>query len=84
MKSTLIATIRQGRVILLSGVRRRLKVKPRDWVGFEITDDETNCVVPAPFMLEQVFGSVKPRNKPEDFKKLSKQARGNRYQNCKG
>ena len=50
-------------------MRGVLKVKPGDQVSFKIEGDEVK-IVPVPYLLDENFGKVKPRRKPEDFREL--------------
>lgn len=66
-----LGTITQkGQVTIPVEVREYLQVQPNDRIAFEIQDDG-QVVIQKPSMLslDDVFGAVTPRSKPEDFKK---------------
>lgn len=56
----------KGQVTLPVEVRRLLKVKPQDKVVFRIVEDRVE-LSRVPMTLEEAFGSVAPRKRPEDF-----------------
>ena len=60
---------KKSQITLPKKVRVVLKVKPGDQVSFKIEGDEVK-IVPVPSMLDENFGKVKPRKKPEDFSEL--------------
>jgi antitoxin PrlF len=70
-----VTTITQrGQVTIPAEVRRILGAGPRDKIAFRV---EGNVVQLAPveFTLDQVFGSVTPIQRPEDFEELSRIAK---------
>jgi antitoxin PrlF len=70
-----VTTITQrGQVTIPAEVRRLLGANPRDKIAFRIEGD-TVRLVPVEFTLEQVFGSVTPLQRPEDFDELSRRAK---------
>ena len=70
-----VTTITQrGQVTIPAEVRRLLGAKPRDKIAFRVEGD-TVRLVPVEFTLEQVFGSVTPLQRPEDFDELSRRAK---------
>ena len=70
-----VSTVTQrGQVTIPAEVRRLLGVKPRSKVTFRVDDDEVSLVA-SEFTLESAFRSVKPLNRPENFKQLSRIAR---------
>lgn len=77
MKEIVASVTKRGQVTVPAEVRRLLGLKSRDKVVFAIDDDQVR-LVPATFTLESAFGSVTPRNRPEDFKALSRAAREER------
>ena len=79
MKEIITTLTQRGQVTVPAEVRRLLGLKPRDKVRFAIDKDKVR-LTPATFTLESTFGSVKPRNRPEDFKSLSRVARAERVQ----
>jgi len=44
-------------------------------VAFTIADDGTVSLTAAPFTLKTAYGSVKPSRRPEDFKRLARDAK---------
>lgn len=67
-----LGTITQkGQVTIPIEVREYLRVQPNDRIAFEIQDDGQVVIQkPSILTLDDVFGAVTPRNRPEDFKKL--------------
>ena len=74
MKQIVASVTQRGQVTIPAEVRRALNLKPRDKVVFEI-EGEWVRLAPVSFTLETAYGSVKPLNKPEDFKEISRRAR---------
>ena len=69
MKEIVATMTQKGQVTIPVEIRHLLGLKAKDKVAFSI--DEGNIrLAPAKYTLENVFGVVKPINKPEDFKKL--------------
>jgi AbrB family looped-hinge helix DNA binding protein len=64
----------RSQVTLPADVRKRLGVGPRDKVAFVIDEDGVR-LLPAPFTLESAYGSVVPRQHPEDFKAIERMAK---------
>lgn len=60
---------KKSQITLPKKVREVLKVKPGDQVSFKVEGDEVK-VVPLPSLLEENFGKVEPRRKPEDFREV--------------
>jgi hypothetical protein len=54
-------------------------VGPGDKIAFRI-EGNTVRLVPVAFTLEQVFGSVTPLQRPEDFDELSRRAKDEKAQ----
>lgn len=77
MKEIVTSLTQRGQVTVPAEVRRLLGLKARDKVAFAIDDDQVR-LVPVAFTLESAYGSVTPRNRPEDFKALSRMAREER------
>ena len=73
MKEFLATLTQRGQVTVPAEVRRALRLKPREKVVFTIEDDQVR-LVPASYTLESAYGSVTPRNSPEDFDKLIAEA----------
>lgn len=61
----------KSQITIPKKVRDALGVGPGDQVRFEVKKDKV-LVVPVPSTLEENFGRVKPKTRPEDFKKLRK------------
>lgn len=59
----------KGQVTIPVEVRRLLKVEPQSQIIFRITDGKVE-LLPVPMTLEQAFGSVKPRKRPEDWAEI--------------
>jgi AbrB family looped-hinge helix DNA binding protein len=59
----------KGQVTIPAEVRRLLGVKPHDKVIFQIAEGRVE-LRPAGMTLEDTFGAVKPRKRPEDFQEL--------------
>jgi antitoxin PrlF len=75
MMREFVTTITQrGQVTIPAEVRRLLGAKPRDKIDFRVEGDIVR-LVPVEFTLEQVFGSVTPLQRPEDFDELSRRAK---------
>ena len=69
MKEIVTTITQKGQVTIPVEIRHLLGLKAKDKVAFSI--DKGNIrLAPAKYTLENVFGVVKPLNKPEDFKKL--------------
>jgi len=67
MKATTLTT--KGQVTIPAEIRARLGLKPRDKVVFDL-DGDTARLRKAESKIAAMYGSVKPRNRPEDFRKL--------------
>jgi len=63
------ALTKKSQITLPKKVREVLKVNPGDQVSFKIEGDEVK-IVPVTSLLDENFGKVKPRRKPEDFREL--------------
>ncbi len=74
MKEILATITQRGQVTVPAEVRRLLRVGPRDKLVFAIDDAQVR-LLPAAFTLEKAFGSVTPKNRPEDFEALSQAAK---------
>ena len=59
----------KGQVTLPAEVRHLLGLKPNDKVLFRVTEGKVE-IQPVAMTLENTFGAVTPRKRPEDFKKL--------------
>jgi AbrB family looped-hinge helix DNA binding protein len=60
---------KKSQITLPKKVREVLKVKPGDQVSFKVEGDEVK-VIPLPSLLDENFGKVEPRRKPEDFREV--------------
>jgi AbrB family looped-hinge helix DNA binding protein len=67
----------RGQVTVPAYIRRILGVKPREQVAFEVKSNEVR-LVPVTSTLESTCGSVTPKNHPEDFEALVRQAKEER------
>jgi antitoxin PrlF len=59
----------KGQVTIPAEIRRLLDVEPGDKVVFRVTRDSVE-LQPAVMTLEDTFGAVTPRSRPEDFSTL--------------
>lgn len=59
----------KGQVTIPQEIRRLMGLQPRDKVRFEV-EDGTVKISRAESKILKWAGSVKPRNKPEDFAKI--------------
>ncbi len=59
----------KGQVTIPAEIRARLGLKPRDRVRFEVEGD-TVRIRPALSKVLRWYGSVTPRERPEDFRML--------------
>jgi len=66
------ALTQKSQITLPKQVREILKVKPGDQVSFEIEGRKIK-IIPLPSSLEENFGKVRPKRKPENFKKIRKE-----------
>ena len=69
MKEIVTTMTQKGQVTIPVEIRNLLGLKAKDKVAFSIDEGKIR-LAPAKYTLENVFGVVKPLNKPEDFKKL--------------
>jgi len=60
---------KKSQIILPKKIRDFLKLKPGDQVKFVIEDNVVK-LVPVHSKLEEGFGKVKAKRKPEDFKRI--------------
>lgn len=65
---------RKGQVTIPADIRRALGLEEGDTVAWE-QEDGVIKLVPARYTLESAFGSVKPRQRPEDFDELTRRAK---------
>lgn len=59
----------KGQVTIPARIRSRLGLKPHDKVRFEVVG-ETVIIRPAPSKVLRWYGSVTPKERPEDFRKI--------------
>lgn len=59
----------KGQVTIPSEIRNRLGLKPKDKVVFEMEGDKVR-VRKAPSKILKWYGSVTPKERPEDFRKV--------------
>lgn len=60
---------RRGQVTIPVDLRRKLGLQPHDRVQFELTNGSVT-ITPVRSRLEEFYGSVTPRTRPEDFEVL--------------
>lgn len=65
-----VSTVTQkGQVTIPGHIRKALNIKPKDIVAFEMEDGEVRVRLIQSSLLAG-FGSVRPRSRPEDFRKM--------------
>lgn len=74
MKRVYVSITQRGQVTLPAEVRRRWRLKPRDQVIFEISDDQVQVKRPE-MTLEETFGSLRPRRPIKDIDKAIREAK---------
>ena len=62
----------KGQVTIPGELRRVLNIKPKDKLAFELVNGEIRLRA-AQSPVESSFGAVKPRKKPEDFRRMRRQ-----------
>jgi len=67
----------EGQVKIPTAVRQLLGIKPNDRVTFRVTEGRVE-LLPARMTLETIYGAVKPRRRPENWKAVRHQARDER------
>ena len=60
ISNTATTVTSKGQVTIPVNIREHLGIKPRDQVRFEVTEDGSVRVTPAPSRLTALFKSVKP------------------------
>lgn len=68
MGKAVVSLSQKGQVTIPKNVRDALGLRPSDRVMFDVQDGVA-VMRPVGNFLDR-FGSVKPRNRPEDFKKM--------------
>ena len=63
---------RKGQITIPKKYRDMLKLKPNYTAAFNIKPDSIE-IIPFTSSIVRYFGKVKPKEKPEDFKKIRKQ-----------
>lgn len=69
MGKSVVSLSQKGQVTVPKAVRDALGLKPSDRVTFEVQDGVA-IMRPVRSSIFDYFGSVKPRRRPEDFKKM--------------
>lgn len=62
---------KKSQITLPKKVRDLLKLKPGDQVNFEVEGNVVR-IIPMPSRIEDNFGKVTPRKKPENFAEIRK------------
>ena len=60
----------KGTVTIPVEIRNLLGVKPRGEITFRVIEGKRVELLPPTMILATAFGSVRPRQRPEDFKEL--------------
>lgn len=63
----------KGQVTIPAGIRTELGLKPNDRVRFDLRDGVVT-IAPATSRIRRHFGSVTPRNRPEDWRAIRNEA----------
>lgn len=63
------ALTKKSQITLPVKVREVLKVQPGDQVTFKIADGLVQ-ILPIPSLLDENFGKIKAKRKPENFRKI--------------
>jgi AbrB family looped-hinge helix DNA binding protein len=74
MEQYVTTLTKRGQVTLPARVRKLLGAKPKDKITFTVHGDQIS-LSQAKFTLESAFGSVRPSNRPEDFREISRQVK---------
>jgi AbrB family looped-hinge helix DNA binding protein len=74
MHEFLSSVSQKGQITLPIELRRQLGIKAKDKVTLRLDGDAVR-VRPASFTLSQVFGSVSPATRTDDFKQAERDAR---------
>lgn len=73
MKEILAAVTERGQVTIPVEVRRLLGIRTKGSIVFAVEDGEVR-LARAAFSLEEAFGSVSPKERPEDFDRMIREA----------
>jgi len=79
MSDHLSTITRKGQVTIPAEIRRALHLNEGDTVTWRQDGDEVR-LLPARFTLASAFGSVEPRQRPEDFAALEQAAKAAKAQ----
>ena len=72
MKQYTSTVTQKGQVTIPCHLRKALNIKARDLVAFTLVDGEVR-LRPVQSAVMASFASVKPKRKPEDFRKLRRE-----------
>jgi AbrB family looped-hinge helix DNA binding protein len=67
MKTLESSMTQKGQITIPAEIRSRLGLHPRDRVRFELLDGSV-IITPVPSKILRHFGTVEPRNRPEDWR----------------
>lgn len=67
----------KGQVTIPLPVRKLLGIKPYDRIAFRVAEGRVE-LLPAHMTLETVYGAAHPRARPENWRKVRRQAREER------
>jgi len=67
----------KGQVTIPVAIRRMLGVRPRDRVTFSVDNGEVKLLRQR-MSLDDAFGAVTPRSRPENFERMRKEVRQRR------
>ena len=73
VKEHLMKVTSKGQVTIPSEIRKLLGIEPGGEVIFRVADGRVE-ILPSPMTLDEVYKSVPPINRPEDFKELRRVA----------
>jgi len=79
MTERLSIITRKGQVTIPADIRRALHLKEGDTVAWHQEGDEVRLTATR-FTLESAFGSIEPRQRPEDFEALEQAAKAAKAQ----
>jgi AbrB family looped-hinge helix DNA binding protein len=72
MNTTITTVTTKGQVTIPADIREHLGIKPKDRVSFEVTEDGSVRIAPAPSRIAALFGSVaalKPHKDDETLRR---------------
>src|SRR3954469_12967807 len=73
MNTSITTVTTKGQVTIPAEIREHLGIKPKDRVRFEVAEDGSVRVAPAPSRLAALFKSVKPPAVQKDDKTLRRE-----------